>query len=179
MAKARLPDQPIFYPVLSEEYAVKIARDWNVPASGRGFVTRFRVRKNFLDSYEVREAGGRGFWMKRNQIGLGEVLGPEDFVLVDWDGLQIAGSGGRHSEWPIHSEIFRARADVNAGHSSRTSGRAPPITLSGVGQADVVQRQHAWFGGDDLRDGVDGRVGGCRGGAPRPVDWRNRWPPGR
>ncbi len=26
----RLPEQPIFYPVLSEEYAVKIARDWNV-----------------------------------------------------------------------------------------------------------------------------------------------------
>ena len=29
----RLPDQPIFYPVLSEDYAAKIARDWNVPAS--------------------------------------------------------------------------------------------------------------------------------------------------
>ena len=25
----RLPEQPIFYPVLSEAYAVKIARDWN------------------------------------------------------------------------------------------------------------------------------------------------------
>jgi len=29
----RLPEQPIFYPVLTEEYAAKIARDWNVPAS--------------------------------------------------------------------------------------------------------------------------------------------------
>ena len=37
----RLPDQPIFYPVLSEDYAVKIAQDWNVPASGAGHVTRF------------------------------------------------------------------------------------------------------------------------------------------
>jgi hypothetical protein len=37
----RLPDQPIFYPVLTEGYAVKIARDWNVPASGAGYVTRF------------------------------------------------------------------------------------------------------------------------------------------
>jgi hypothetical protein len=55
----RLPDQPIFYPVLSEEYAIKIARDWNVPASGRGFVTRFRVRKEFLNGYRVREVGGR------------------------------------------------------------------------------------------------------------------------
>ena len=55
----RLPGQPIFYPVLSEEYAIKIARDWNVPAAGKGFVTRFRVRKDFLDNYEAREAGGR------------------------------------------------------------------------------------------------------------------------
>jgi hypothetical protein len=62
----RLPDQPIFYPVLSEEYAVKIARDWNVPASGRGFVTRFRVRKEFLERYEVHEVGGRAhleYWI--------------------------------------------------------------------------------------------------------------------
>src|SRR5689334_4809352 len=45
----RLPDQPIFYPVLSEDYAVKIARDWNVPASGAGYVTRFLVKRTFLD----------------------------------------------------------------------------------------------------------------------------------
>jgi hypothetical protein len=44
----RLPDQPIFYPVLSEDYAVKIARDWNVPASGAGHVTRFAVMRSFL-----------------------------------------------------------------------------------------------------------------------------------
>jgi hypothetical protein len=39
----RLPEQPIFYPVVNEEHAVKIARDWNVPASGAGFVTRFEL----------------------------------------------------------------------------------------------------------------------------------------
>ena len=53
----RLPEQPIFYPVLSEEYAVKIARDWNAPASGKGFVTRFLVSTAFLERYEVRDAG--------------------------------------------------------------------------------------------------------------------------
>lgn len=37
----RLPGQPFFYPVLNEEYAIKIARDWNVPASGAGYVTAF------------------------------------------------------------------------------------------------------------------------------------------
>ena len=55
----RLPDQPIFYPVLNEEYAIQIARDWNVPASGTGFVTRFAVRNDFLTRYEIQTVGGR------------------------------------------------------------------------------------------------------------------------
>lgn len=62
----RLPEQPIFYPVLTEEYAAKIAREWNVPASGVGFVTRFQVRKDYLAHYQVQEAGGRScqeYWI--------------------------------------------------------------------------------------------------------------------
>ena len=62
----RLPEQPIFYPVLTEDYAVKIARDWNVKASGSGYVTRFDVLKSFLDRYDVQEAGGRAhleYWI--------------------------------------------------------------------------------------------------------------------
>ena len=55
----RLPEQPIFYPVLDEEYARKIARDWNVRDSGVGYVTRFRVRREFLDRYDVQQVGGR------------------------------------------------------------------------------------------------------------------------
>ena len=55
----RLPEQPIFYPVLNEEYATMIARDWNVPQSGVGYVTRFQIRKDFLDHYDVHQAGGQ------------------------------------------------------------------------------------------------------------------------
>lgn len=55
----RLAEQPIFYPVLSEEDAIGIARDWNVPHSGAGFVTRFQVRRAFLDNYEVHHVGGQ------------------------------------------------------------------------------------------------------------------------
>ncbi|MFE9750250.1 hypothetical protein ACFYOT_35550 [Saccharothrix saharensis] len=55
----RLPDQPIFYPVANRWYATKIAREWNVPAGGVGFVTRFGVRRDFLARYPVRQAGGR------------------------------------------------------------------------------------------------------------------------
>jgi hypothetical protein len=67
----RLPEQPIFYPVLTEEYATKIARDWNVPADGSGFVTRFKVRKDYLSRYDVQEAGGRAhkeYWIPAEDL---------------------------------------------------------------------------------------------------------------
>ena len=54
----RLPDQPIFYPVTNEAYATQIAREWNVKASGAGFVTRFHVRAEFMARYKVEKVGG-------------------------------------------------------------------------------------------------------------------------
>lgn len=53
----RLPDQPIFYPVTNIQYATEIARDWNVPASGEGYVTRFEVDEDFMARYPVRQVG--------------------------------------------------------------------------------------------------------------------------
>ena len=70
----RLPFQPIFYPVLNEEYATQIARDWNTkdPASGyAGFVTRFHVRTAFLGKYEVRTVGGsihQEYWIPAEEL---------------------------------------------------------------------------------------------------------------
>lgn len=56
----RLPEQPIFYPVTNEEYAAQIARDWNAKynADKIGYVTKFEVRKSFLDNYETKIVGG-------------------------------------------------------------------------------------------------------------------------
>jgi|KBSMisStandDraft_5_1062788.scaffolds.fasta_scaffold238754_2 hypothetical protein len=68
----RLPGQPIFYPVLNEQYATLIARDWNVRQSGAGYVTRFRVRRSFLDRYEVRQVGGQTileYWIPAGDLG--------------------------------------------------------------------------------------------------------------
>ncbi|MFZ0807272.1 MAG: hypothetical protein WAN03_13845 [Candidatus Sulfotelmatobacter sp.] len=66
---ARLPEQPIFYPVLSAEYATQIARDWNTKddRSGfAGFVLRFRMRTEFLRAYDVHVVGSadhREYWI--------------------------------------------------------------------------------------------------------------------
>jgi hypothetical protein len=67
----RLPEQPIFYPILTEAYAIKIARDWNVRADGGGFVTRLLVRRRHMDQYEVHEAGGEGhleYWIPAEEL---------------------------------------------------------------------------------------------------------------
>lgn len=81
----RLPEQPIFYPVLNEEYAKQIARDWNVKASGCGYVTRFQLRSEFSARYEPQIVGSaihKELWipaedvaeMNRNIVGLSEVI---------------------------------------------------------------------------------------------------------
>jgi hypothetical protein len=81
----RLPEQPIFYPVLNEEYARQIARDWNVKASGAGYVTRFALRKEFAAKYQAQKVGSsihQELWipaedlpeMNRNIVGLIEVI---------------------------------------------------------------------------------------------------------
>ncbi|NVN42707.1 ADP-ribosylation/crystallin J1 [Asaia siamensis] len=67
----RLPDQPIFYPVTTEDYAIRIARDWNVPLDGAGFVTRFNVRRDYLDRYDIQDAGGhahREYWIPAEDL---------------------------------------------------------------------------------------------------------------
>lgn len=70
----RLPAQPIFYPVLKEDYATYIAREWNTkdPISGFvGYVLRFYVRKKFLDNYEVHTVGSvehQEYWIPTEDL---------------------------------------------------------------------------------------------------------------
>jgi hypothetical protein len=81
----RLPEQPIFYPVLNEDYAVQIAHDWNVKDSGAGYVTRFHVRKEFIEKYPIQTVGGfthQEFWIpaedmdafNQNMVGTIEII---------------------------------------------------------------------------------------------------------
>jgi hypothetical protein len=55
---ARLPGQPLFYPVMNETYAAQIAERWNVPESGSGYVTAFDVDAEYISKFEIRRVGG-------------------------------------------------------------------------------------------------------------------------
>lgn len=95
----RLPDQPIFYPVLTLEYARKIARDWNAgdPFSGYiGFVTRFEVDDEFIARYPVQHAGGSShaeLWVPSTELGqfnshiVGFIHSVEVFEGPQFDGV--------------------------------------------------------------------------------------------
>jgi L-fuculose-phosphate aldolase len=60
----------------------------------------------------ARDPEGRGIWMKASTYGF-EEIGPEQVLLVSWEGDVLEGAGRRHIEYPIHTELMRARADVN------------------------------------------------------------------
>jgi hypothetical protein len=67
----RLPGQPIFYPVTNAPYAAQIARDWNVKASGAGFVTRFAVRADYLSNFTIQKVGGSEhteYWIPAEEL---------------------------------------------------------------------------------------------------------------
>ena len=69
---ARLPEQPIFYAVTNQEYAEHIASQWNVKDSGAGFITRFQVRKSFMDHYAIHQVGSTihsEWWIPAEDLG--------------------------------------------------------------------------------------------------------------
>ena len=61
----------------------------------------------------VRDPDGRGAWMKSAGWGFEEIEARR-VVLVGVDGEVLAGEGRRHIEYPIHTEVYRRRGDVNA-----------------------------------------------------------------
>jgi O-acetyl-ADP-ribose deacetylase (regulator of RNase III) len=134
----RLPQQPIFYPVLNEEYARQIARDWNVKDSGAGYVTRFAVRKEFLAKYSTQKVGSeihQELWipadalpdMNRNIVGLIEVIAEFKADVED--------SAPSRATWILkHKNILDEPADVLV-----CSANVNLLLSGGVG-ADLLAR---------------------------------------
>ena len=67
-----------------------------------------------LGHVSLRDPEQAGFWIKRADIGLDEVVGAHSFMLLDLDGVRLYGDGPCHSEWPIHAETMRAHRHINS-----------------------------------------------------------------
>src|SRR4026208_1971876 len=69
---ARLPQQPIFYPVLDLEYARQTASDWNA-RNGQlaGYVTQFKIEDDYISQFEkhiVGDSQHEEFWIPAEEV---------------------------------------------------------------------------------------------------------------
>ena len=90
----------------------------------------------------VRDPGGRGAWMKSAGWGLEEIDGAK-VILVGPDGSVRDGTGPRHIEYPIHTEIMAARPDVGSvvhTHSPAANEFAAPDAPAAVMTALLLDR---------------------------------------
>ncbi|HSM19968.1 MAG TPA: class II aldolase/adducin family protein [Hyphomicrobiales bacterium] len=110
-----------------------------------------------LGHMSLRDPGGRGLWLKRSGISLGEVQSHDDFTLIDFDGNKLAGVGRVHKEWPIHTKIMQARPDVNAvGHTHPLHACAFSATDE---ELKAVTHEATYLGGPPARyDGTTGLI---------------------
>jgi len=116
-----------------KEIAVKLALACNIlAAEGHSDIT--------LGHVSVRLPGEEQVYMKPAGLGLEEVT-PEDIIIIDLDGNKLSGNRPRHSEYPIHTEIYRRRPDVNcvvhthppyATALGATEGTICPVSHEGV-----------------------------------------------
>lgn len=88
------------------------------------------LKQKLIDAGRILETEGQGdltrghvsvrvpgdpthFFMKPHSYGFDEIT-PENMVICNLEGEKVAGGGRKHSEVYIHSEIFKARPDVNS-----------------------------------------------------------------
>jgi ribulose-5-phosphate 4-epimerase/fuculose-1-phosphate aldolase len=95
----------------------------------------------------VRDPAGRGVWMKAAGWGFEEVTA-DRVVLVSNDGEVLAGSGRRHIEYPIHTEVIKRRPDVGAVVHTHAPSALAFASLDVPLRA--LSHDGAWFAGPDI-----------------------------
>jgi L-fuculose-phosphate aldolase len=153
-------------------------------------MTAEEAKQKLIDAGRILEAEGQGdltrghvsvrvpgdpshFFMKPHSYGFDEIT-MENIVVCNLDGEKVAGGGRRHSEVYIHSEIYKARPDVNSViHAHPTYA----VALSATGHAvrPISQPGSAFKDGvpyftdsinlirsKDLGSGVARALGACK-----------------
>jgi hypothetical protein len=100
----RLPEQPIFYPVLNRPYAQQIARDWNTKADSQaGYVTCFDVPESYLEQFPRKIVGQRQheeLWVPAEQLSeFNEQIVGTITILDAYFGEQFQGMVPDQGSW--------------------------------------------------------------------------------
>lgn len=73
----RLPQQPIFYPVLNKKYAEEIALRWNtkdsLDSNNKGFVLIFEINDDFIKNYDIQIVGKsyhQEYWIPSEDLNM-------------------------------------------------------------------------------------------------------------
>ncbi|WP_250252560.1 ADP-ribosylation/crystallin J1 [Chryseobacterium sp. Marseille-Q3244] len=101
----RLEWQPIFYPVLDEDYASEIAEKWNTRdefGNYLGFVTRFEVLEDVANQYPAQNVGARNhneLWVPSEELAVFNqaIIGNIEVIKV-FAGKDFKGSANNEIE---------------------------------------------------------------------------------
>ncbi|MCX7747462.1 MAG: class I SAM-dependent methyltransferase [Clostridia bacterium] len=96
----RLPEQPIFYPVLNIEYAWQIAQEWNTKSAPgfAGFVTEFEMDDHYISKFEVKTVGSnmhKELWVPAEELDdfnrhiIGSIKVIETYYGEDYQGSKF------------------------------------------------------------------------------------------
>lgn len=101
----RLPEQPLFYPVLNFGYAEQIARDWNTKSNSfAGFVTRFEIADDYASRFPVQVVGGREheeLWVPAEELAaFNDQIQGRIEVLASYYGEQFQGEVDPETKLP-------------------------------------------------------------------------------
>jgi len=92
-------------PEIDETISERLALSCNILAArGHGNLTMGHVTARTPDQNYLH--------MNPHDLGLEEIK-PEDVILIDLEGNQVAGTGRKHSEFPIHTEIYKMYPEIN------------------------------------------------------------------
>ncbi|GMQ64621.1 hypothetical protein [Vallitalea maricola] len=97
----RLFHQPIFYPVLNEEYAIEIASNWNTKdaiSDFIGIVLKFEIDDSYVSKFKVEVVGGnihQEMWVPAEELNefnihiIGEIQVSKTFYGDKYQGKTI------------------------------------------------------------------------------------------
>lgn len=168
----RLPSQPIFYPVLNEFYARKIARDWNATKADtgyRGYVVSFEVNARYVRRFDVQTVGAswaRELWVPAEDLGeFNRHIEGLIEVIAEYDG---SGPG---------APIDRLKGSRNTcpvcGYPDLCE---PPYSAEGDGSFEICESCGFQFGVSD-DDGGSSHVAWRSAWIGRGLPWSSTNPP--